>query len=88
MKAAALLVLMLMAQTLSFLHAEIHAFHDADELCVAFHNVEKQPTAVGSVGLGLGLRLHAAELVRVFPPPLGIATVTVFQARAPPQLRA
>ncbi|WP_146680364.1 hypothetical protein [Oceanococcus atlanticus] len=85
MHVVASLLLLVLAQTSALLHAEVHAFHDAGELCTIFHNVEKQPTLFSSSGVCAIASPHTCE-----PPALGASQVSAaaahaFQARAPPQ---
>lgn len=80
----ALLLLFLLAQTVALLHAEVHAFHEHDQACEIFENVEKQPSLIG-------FEFSFEKTAQTFPEPLCIlpsalrsVLTTAFEARAPP----
>lgn len=82
----ALLMLMVSAQTLSLLHAEVHLFHDSDELCVAFHNVDKQPALPGSLAYAREHRGYSSTTPRIQQHTHSVQALA-FHARAPPYRR-
>lgn len=82
----ALLMVMLSAQTLSLLHAEVHLFHDSDEVCVAFHHLDKQPVLPGSVAYARDRRAYSSDAPRIQPHSRSVQA-RAFQARAPPLRR-
>ena len=79
----ALVVLVLLAQYASVIHAEEHLFHESDDTCIAFHQAEKQPLPNSSATppasiVGTAQR-SCAPLQRAIVP-----VVANFHARAPP----
>ena len=83
----ALLLVMVAAQAMSLLHAEVHFFHDSDELCVAFHNVDKQPALPGTIANVHAHGNHRCAATRMQANLHGLLAIA-FQARAPPLRRS
>lgn len=79
----ALLCFVVLAQSASVAHAGDHLFHDSDELCLAFHNVEKQPLLFGTSTPAPTLRVYSPEGTAIRPF-AGVAARATFHARAPP----
>jgi hypothetical protein len=81
---AALILLFLLAQTVTLLHAEVHEFHEHEEYCDTFKSLEKHhyfigvatihicPTPPNSAQTGF----HLAEITFSRP--------AFYEARAPP----
>ena len=82
---ALVLVLFVLLQTATLLHAETHAFHDHTELCSVFHKFEHQPVVAGAADAATKYTLLADEPAPLhraqFSQPVG----TGFHARGPPR---
>ena len=81
---AALLFALVWAQSAAAVHAGDHLFHDSDELCLAFHNVDKQPGVLGAAAAAPTGHDHAPRLGAAMPAAAG-AMARSGQARAPPR---
>ena len=82
---ALVLILFAMGQTAALLHAETHAFHQADELCAVFHSVEHQPGLAGAVLALDGVSTAIEEPATNLPTAVLPSKTLSFLARAPPQ---
>lgn len=83
-KVYALILLLLLSQTAGLLHAEVHPFHDHDEVCDAFQLVEHQVP-----GLVIFTPFLATEFSAIFQPKLSNVSPYIenygrFHIRAPP----
>ena len=79
-----LLTVFLVAQTATLLHSEIHDFHEHEELCETFDNLEKQSVIIDT----------SSVFIEVIPPPsnclINLAchfvrvSISAYDSRAPP----
>lgn len=79
-----LLVLFLMAQTVTLWHAEIHAFHEYDELCETFDSLEKLPVIIDTPSALIKLASPANHSPVFFPRKCVQALIPAYNSRAPP----
>lgn len=79
-----LLVFFLLAQTVTLWHAEIHPFHEHDELCEVFENLEKLPVIIDTAPVLVEATPAAHPPPTFFPRNVVRTLVAVYDARAPP----
>lgn len=83
--AALLLLFVPLAQAASLVHAEQHLFHEADEFCIAFLSVDKQPMPACAVAAPAQM-VFDAPMLEMALPQQGEVPRKVYLARAPPRL--
>ena len=80
---AVLLLALVFTQGVAVVHAGDHLFHDTDELCLAFHSVEKQPGALGSASFDPEQENYAPARSGAVSS-AAASERAIFHARAPP----
>ncbi|MEJ2424389.1 MAG: hypothetical protein P8101_07970 [Candidatus Thiodiazotropha sp.] len=79
-----LILLFLLAQTASLMHAAVHNFHDPDEYCDTFQSLEKHHYIVGVVATPVcHILLHRAETTFRLPK-TSLHSSQFYEARASP----
>jgi hypothetical protein len=83
---ALLILLFLLAQTATLLHAEIHDFHDHEEYCDTFKSLEKHHYFIGSVATPICLIPQHRAKTTFQLPKTSLHSSQFYEARASPAL--
>ena len=79
-----LLAFFLMAQTVTLWHAEIHSFHEHEELCDTFDNLEKQSVILDTSSRHIEVIPPLSDYLVIFPYHLVQVSISAYDSRAPP----
>ncbi|TCJ87532.1 hypothetical protein [Cocleimonas flava] len=78
------LAFFLLAQTVTLWHAEIHSFHEHEELCQTFDNLEKQSVIVDTSSTQIEVIPPLGDYLVIFPCHLVQVSISAYDSRAPP----
>lgn len=79
-----LILVFLFSQTAGIVHAEVHAFHEHDEVCDAFELVSNQSADLVDKALQTKVDFNAIQVSTSFSNDLSLSFRTVYFSRAPP----
>ena len=79
-----LLAFFLTAQTATLWHIEIHDFHDHEEYCETFDNLEKQSVIIDTSSVLIEVIPPLSECLIIMPCHFVQASVSAYDSRAPP----